>query len=1225
MWSRTLLCCLVWAGSYAVHAQDLPDGFVDEVMAGGFEEAVGATFDGNGRAYVWEKRGIVWIVDNGTRLPDPLIDLSEEVGDWRDHGLLGFALDPQFLQNGRIYLMYLVDRHHLQFFGTPEYDPGANDHFKASIIRITRYSAIGPDFTTVDAQSRFVLLGESASTGAPVTHESHSSGTLLFGEDGTLLASLGDGASYSGLDAGGSAQSWWAQALDDGMMRPEENVGAFRAQMVNSFSGKVLRLDPTTGDGVPSNPWFDAADPRAPRSRVWAMGLRNPYRMTLRPGTGSPDPSVGRPGTLIIGDVGWVSWEEINVCDRGGLNFGWPLFEGYEPSAPYQATGTLNRDAPNPQFPQGGCTLPYLRFMDLLVQETPQHFGAHRNPCDATQGIPLGIPQHFHTRPAVDWFHGNRSRTGGFNGAEAITFDLDDPASPVPGPRFGGFCAIAGPQLTGAGWPQGFQGTTIQADYAGTWMRLFDFDAQDRPLRVRNFCSGRGAIVWMDEGPDGWLWYMRFNSGQLRRIRYTLPVDLPPTAVASAEPLFGPGPLLVQFSSAGSVDPEGGPLSYLWDFDNGFTSTLPNPARLFSPAGGAMVVYNVTLTVTDATGASHTDTVRIHLNNTPPQVAITSFPDGALYPVGVGTIFALEAEVSDAEHGPEALSYLWRTYMDAGGQRYLVAVSTEPAATTLIGGVGCYATDYSWVVELTVTDAAGLSTTVTHRLYPDCDGVAPTAVILASAVAGKGPLNVQLDGTASFDPGSIVAYHWNFGDGSISTDPAPEKVFEQTGPYHVVLTVTDDSGLTGQAVRVITVLTDQPPQCAGPVGSVRREYYAGITGGTVAQLLAAPNFPANPTSVNFPATFQGPVNLANNYGTRMRAYLVPPETGAYRFTVVSDDNSAVFLSPYTDPVFKQEICNVPGWTNQNQFDKYPAQTSDSIELVAGRFYYLEVLHKEDVGGDHVALFWRTPSNEQPVLIPGAALRRWEDCPTGVSVRMALQGCMDPVSGLMRDDLRAAGLLPLEEPYTALGFPMLGGSGEQTTAEQLAVSGKNAVVDWVLVDLRDALDPAQIVASQPALLERDGDVMGTDGYLRLNFAVPPGNYHVAVRHRNHLGIRTAQPVQLGSGATMVDFTRPNTPVHGLDATAFTPAGSRVLWAGDARADGLLKYTGAGNDRDAVLLVIGGNDPVQTVSGYHQADTNMDGVVKYTGVGNDRDVILQNIGGSVPTAVRAAQWP
>jgi hypothetical protein len=203
--------------------------------------------------------------------------------------------------------------------------------------------------------------------------------------------------------------------------------------------------------------------------------------------------------------------------------------------------------------------------------------------------------------------------------------------------------------------------------------------------------------------------------------------------------------------------------------------------------------------------------------------------------------------------------------------------------------------------------------------------------------------------------------------------------------------------------------------------------------------------------------------------------------------------------------------------------------------------------------------------------------------------------------------------------------MLGGSGEQTTAEQLAVSGKNAVVDWVLVDLRDALDPAQIVASQPALLERDGDVMGTDGYLRLNFAVPPGNYHVAVRHRNHLGIRTEQPVQLGSGATMVDFTRPNTPVHGLDATAFTPAGSRVLWAGDARADGLLKYTGAGNDRDAVLLVIGGNDPVQTVSGYHQADTNMDGVVKYTGAGNDRDVILQNIGGSVPTAVRAAQWP
>ena len=85
------------------------------------------------------------------------------------------------------------------------------------------------------------------------------------------------------------------------------------------------------------------------------------------------------------------------------------------------------------------------------------------------------------------------------------------------------------------------------------------------------------------------------------------------------------------------------------------------------------------------------------------------------------------------------------------------------------------------------------------------------------------------------------------------------------------------------------------------------------------------------------------------------------------------------------------------------------------------------------------------------------------------------------------------------------------------------------------------------------------------------------------------------------------------------------GVRCLWAGDASRDGVLRYTGTGNDRDLVLTRIGGSVPTLTAIGYHPEDVNMDGVVKYTGSANDRDPILVNIGGTLPTATRTALLP
>ncbi|MFN3875618.1 MAG: PQQ-dependent sugar dehydrogenase, partial [Flavobacteriales bacterium] len=153
-------------------AQSVPPGFADALVMGGWVAPVGATWDANGRLYVWEKRGQVWIVENGVRLPNPLLNISDEVGDWRDHGFLGFALDPDFLTNGHIYGMYTVDRHHLMNHGTANYNPNTNEYYAATIMRITRWTAIGPAFNTVNYASRTVLLGETRQTGVPLLHES---------------------------------------------------------------------------------------------------------------------------------------------------------------------------------------------------------------------------------------------------------------------------------------------------------------------------------------------------------------------------------------------------------------------------------------------------------------------------------------------------------------------------------------------------------------------------------------------------------------------------------------------------------------------------------------------------------------------------------------------------------------------------------------------------------------------------------------------------------------------------------------------------------------------------------------------------------------------------------------------------------------------------------------------------------------------------------------------
>ncbi len=507
-------------------AAALPPGFTDQLAVGGWDLAVGARFAPDGRMFVWEKGGRVWTVVNGVRDPQPLIDLREEVGNWRDFGLLGFAIDPDFYDNGYIYLLYVVDYHHLVYYGTPDYDPQADQYYTDTIGRLTRYTANGSDgFHSVDYNSRTILVGESITSGFPICHQSHGIGTLQFGEDGSLIAGCGDGASYATTDTGGWMFGSSNTALTDGIITPKEDVGAYRSQLVDSLSGKILRLNPVTGDGLPDNPFYDAGAPRAPRSRIWALGLRNPFRFCVRPGSGS----TSTPGTLYIGDVGWSTREELDVCKSAGANFGWPAFEGMTLMNSYWNAATANLDAPNPLFGQGGCTQEYFTFQNLIIQETLDPNPSFPNPCDAGQQIPASIPRFVHKRPAIDWHHSTGpSRCSYFIGQNPAFINLDDPQSPVPGPRFGGFSSTGGTWYASSEFPAEYHDTYFQADFVSGWIRNFVFDAADNAVLVRDFApNATGAIVCLAVNPvNGQLHYVAYSEGgesQVRRIVYTPP------------------------------------------------------------------------------------------------------------------------------------------------------------------------------------------------------------------------------------------------------------------------------------------------------------------------------------------------------------------------------------------------------------------------------------------------------------------------------------------------------------------------------------------------------------------------------------------------------------------------------------------------------------------------------------------------------------------------------
>ena len=680
----TFLLLLLLRVSFISFTQQ-PNGFQDHEYQGGFEQANGIAFDASGRAFVWEKTGRLHCrtLDG---MWHQILDISDEVNTATDSGLKGFALHPNFSANGYMYLLYEVDRHHLMNFGTASYDPAADDYMNASIGRITRYTINISTFTDIIPNSRFILLGNSPTDGFPFIHDSHNTGSLVFGTDGTLLASCGE-STATNSDSGSDETTFFNQALSDGILKSDnpstlqnenENVGSWRAQMVDCLSGKIIRIDPLTGDGIPSNPFYDAANPRAAKSRVWAMGFRNPFRMTLKPNTGEHLPSAGNPGVLYVGEVGSFRREEIDVVTTGGQNFGWPNFEGMD-----ESTGSV-------------------------------------------VGIPFGRSEFdstiTHIHPVVDF---RNSPAQAYIQGEIRPIGTSA-SNAIPGISFIGGCSIGGVFYEGTNFPAEYQGRYFHGnfnnggDVGKSWIYDFSMNANNELTRMHDFLPEALGVTGMAINPaNGYLYYASFGNS-IREVKYDTG-NQPPVAKATQSKKYGENPLSVQFDASQSTDPENGVLTYLWDFGDGSpTSTSVNPIHVFTSPNSNPIRYDITLVVTDNTNQSSTTALIISVNNTPPVINSTTVDSLNFYANTSNETLALEANVTDSQTPTAQLAFKWETELHHDTHFHPNPSTAQQSSNFTMTPLPCSNELYYYQVKLTVTDPQGLSTTKTKNIAPFC-------------------------------------------------------------------------------------------------------------------------------------------------------------------------------------------------------------------------------------------------------------------------------------------------------------------------------------------------------------------------------------------------------------------------------------------------------------------------------------------------------------------------
>ena len=660
------LAALVAATAPPARAATLPPGFQESIVFSGLVNPTAVRFASDGRVFVAEKRGVIKVFDSLTdTTPTTFADLNVNVYNFWDRGLLGMALAPSFPANPYIYVLYTYD-HQLGSsapaprWGTPGvYDdpcptpPGSTDDGCVVSGRLSRLQANGNVMTGAEQ----VLVEDWCQQ-----YPSHSVGAVEFDRDGNLYASGGDGASFNNVDYGQDGNPLNPCGDPPGgvgavLAPPTAEGGALRSQDLRT-SGDPVSLD---GSIIRVDPATGAAAAGNPLSgsgdpnarRIVTHGLRNPFRFTFRPGTNE----------LWIGDVGWGDWEEINRVaspTAGITNLGWPCYEGTGRQSGYDAH-------------------------NLKI-------------CEDLYAQPGAV-----TSPYFAYHHSNRVVQG--------------ETCPT------GSSSIAGLQFEFAGgntYPAAdYDGALFFADYSRDciWVMPKDASGLPAPGLVRTFVAGAANPVNLETGPGGDLFYVDFDGGTIRRIRY-FSANQPPNAVATASPTSGSAPLTVSFNGAGSSDPNPGDvLSYAWDLDGDTQfddSTAVQPTYTYTADG----TYTARLRVTDNHGASDTDAVTITVGNTPPTATINTPAAGTTWKAG--DVINFSGSATDVQDGNLPASRLsWALVL----QHCPTNCHSHPLQSFAGVASGSFtAPDHEYPsyleLRLTATDSGGLTNTKILRLDP---------------------------------------------------------------------------------------------------------------------------------------------------------------------------------------------------------------------------------------------------------------------------------------------------------------------------------------------------------------------------------------------------------------------------------------------------------------------------------------------------------------------------
>jgi cytochrome c len=508
-----------------------------------------------------------------------------------EEGLQGVAIDPNFSRNHWVYLYYSPP------LDTPVDDPSTPEVNEGD-APFEGTEADWARFRGVLRLSRFKLRGDELDLGTeqqiidvPADRGicCHVGGQIDFDGRGNLFLSTGDDTNPFFSDG--------YAPLDD---RPGRNP-AFDARRgaanTNDLRGKLLRIRVKAGGGytIPRGNLFRPGTPRT-RPEIYAMGLRNPFRFSVNRNTGhvymadySPDAPVADP---LRGPAGHGRWMLIK---KPG-NYGWPFCVTYD--------------------------LRYVDY-DFATGESGGRFNCRRPVNDSALNTgrrvlpPLVQPDVWYTYEDTGLFPELFRHMGG------------DGIGPMAGPAY----QFDPRSRSRFKWPPYYRGQPLFYEWTRDYIKEFRLDRPNgtRLEDIRHVPVFVDNPMDMEFGPDGALYVLEYGDGffsenpdaQLARIDFVRG-NYTPVPQVTAEPTTGLAPLTVTFSSAGTTDPDGDPITYAWDFDMDGTvdSTEPNPTFTYEENG----VFDATLRVTDSTGRSAAASVAIIIGNTAPIVELTTSP-----------------------------------------------------------------------------------------------------------------------------------------------------------------------------------------------------------------------------------------------------------------------------------------------------------------------------------------------------------------------------------------------------------------------------------------------------------------------------------------------------------------------------------------------------------------------------------------------------------------------